>query len=90
MNFTEAAILESPFEAEMLKDALDDAGIPFIIKPHRETAYSGIFIDQKGWGSLHTPKAHHEASKAILTELRALAADAPLAEPTSPGGDGEA
>lgn len=90
MNFSDAATLESPFEAEMIKDALEEAEIPFIIRPHRETAYSGLFIDQKGWGTLLASKDNHGECKRILGELRALAAEAPLADSTSAfGGDGE-
>jgi hypothetical protein len=43
--------IESIFEMDMIKDALDKEDIPYTIKEHRDTAYDGLFILQKGFAS---------------------------------------
>lgn len=70
MDYTEVAQLDSPFEAEVLKDALEEEGLHFIINPHRETAFSGLFIEERGWGSLLAPPGEHARARAILEEVR--------------------
>lgn len=70
MQFTEVAQLESAFEADILINALEASKIPFIINPHRETAYSGLFLEQRGWGSLLAPPEHHKTARGLLERLR--------------------
>ena len=43
--------LENMFEAEMIRDALGKEGIFCLIQSNRETAFDGIFIPQRSWGS---------------------------------------
>jgi len=50
--------IESIFEMDMLKDALDKEDIPYTIKEHRDTAYDGLFILQKGFASEPFPMWH--------------------------------
>jgi len=70
MDYTEVAQIESPFEAEVLKDALDVDEIHFIINPHQETAFSGLFVEERGWGSLLVPPEQHDLARAVLKTVR--------------------
>ena len=44
--------IESVFEMDMIKDALDKENIEYTIKEYKDTAYDGLFILQKGYASL--------------------------------------
>lgn len=70
MDYTEVAQIDSPFEAEVLKDALEEEGIHFIINPHQETAFGGLFVEERGWGSLLVPNAEHERARRVLGDVR--------------------
>ena len=70
MDYTEVAQIESPFEAEVLKDALEAEGIHFIINSHWDTAFSGAFVEERGWGSLLVPPGQHEKAREVLTVVR--------------------
>lgn len=70
MDYTEVAQIDSPFEADVIADAFDDEGIPYIINPHMETAFSGLFAEARGWGSLLVPAGDHSRALALLEEVR--------------------
>ena len=63
--------LDNEFEAEMLRNALDDNEIPCLIQSFRETAFDGLFIPQRSWGTLITREDQAEAALKIVQELRA-------------------
>jgi hypothetical protein len=64
--------IESIFEMDMLKDALDKEDIPYTIKEHRDTAYDGLFILQKGFASLYVEERDRDRVLAIVKRIRAL------------------
>ncbi len=49
MNWKRLITLDNRFQADLLTDALDQEGIPFLLREYRDTAYDGLFIGQKGW-----------------------------------------
>ncbi|MHB8109905.1 MAG: putative signal transducing protein [Syntrophorhabdaceae bacterium] len=64
--------IESIFEMDMIKDALDNNGIPYTIKEHRDTAYDGLFILQKGFASLYVREVDKDRVLDIIRKIRNL------------------
>ncbi|HNT42895.1 MAG TPA: DUF2007 domain-containing protein [Syntrophorhabdaceae bacterium] len=64
--------IESIFEMDMIKDALDKEDIPYTIKEHRDTAYDGLFILQKGFASLYVEEGDRDRALAIVKRIRNL------------------
>ena len=64
--------IESIFEMDMIKGALDADGISYTIKEHRDTAYDGLFILQKGYASLFVHEDDRERVLDIVKRIRTL------------------
>jgi hypothetical protein len=64
--------IESVFEMDMIKDALDKEGIEYTIKEYKDTAYDGLFILQKGYASLSVEEKNEEAAKKIVARVKSL------------------
>ncbi len=64
--------IESIFEMDMLKDALNKEGIEYSIKEYKDTAYDGLFILQKGYAALFVKKSDEEAALAIAKRVKSL------------------
>ncbi|NLT21631.1 MAG: DUF2007 domain-containing protein [Syntrophorhabdus sp.] len=64
--------IESIFEMDMIKDALDKEDIPYTIKEHKDTAYDGLFILQKGFASLYVDEGDRDRVLAIVKRIRTL------------------
>lgn len=56
----------------MLKDALDKEGIVYSIKEHKDTAYDGLFILQKGYATLFARACDDEKIQEIIQRLKSL------------------
>jgi hypothetical protein len=64
--------IESVFEMDMIRDALDKEGIEYRIKEYKDTAYDGLFILQKGYASLSVRSDDAETAKKIVRQIRSL------------------
>ena len=64
--------IESIFEMDMIKSALDAEGISYTIKEHRDTAYDGLFILQKGYASLFVEENDRGRVLEIIKRIRSL------------------
>ncbi len=64
--------IESIFEMDMIKDALDREDIPYTIKEHKDTAYDGLFILQKGYATLYVEENDREHVLALVKRIRSL------------------
>lgn len=69
MRWTKLAVLDNRFQADLLTDALEKAGIPFLIREYKDTAYNGLFITQKGWGTVMVAEAFLEEAESIYRDL---------------------
>jgi hypothetical protein len=58
--------LANRFEEDMVSQALEKAGIPFLIRRYSDTAYDGLFIPQKGWASVMVPEELVDKAKAVV------------------------
>lgn len=58
------------FEEDMVSQALEREGIPFLTRRYSDTAYDGLFIPQKGWAAVLVPDEFLKRAKAIVENLR--------------------
>jgi hypothetical protein len=64
--------IESIFEMDVIKDALDKDDIPYSIKEYKDTAYDGLFVLQKGYAALFVKEEDKERAGATLNRIRSL------------------
>jgi len=64
--------IESIFEMDMLKDALEREGIDYSVKEYKDTAYDGLFILQKGYAALFVKEKDKETALTIVKNVKSL------------------
>jgi hypothetical protein len=69
MNWTKLITLDNQFQADLLKDALEKRDIPFLIREYKDTAYDGLFVTQKGWGTVMVDEDKLDEARLIVKEL---------------------
>lgn len=84
---------DSPLEAEIVRDRLDDAGIPAVLLSKADSAFA-IALGDAGHAFVLSPPDHEAEARALLAEtiseaeLEAAAAEAhPLETPTEEEND---
>ena len=85
-HFVSIHRLSNRFEADLLMNALEQEGIPAILRSFEETPYNGLFIAQRGYGLIMVPdeaaSRAREILKPILAEIEACERDdARIADP---------
>lgn len=65
-------IIESIFEMDVIKDALEKEDLEYNIKEHKDTAYDGLFVLQKGYASLFVREKDEELAKSIVKNIRSI------------------
>ena len=68
--FIRVETIENQFEADVIKNALENEQIPVMVRSFHDTAYDGIYIPQKGWGSVLVPEEHKEKAREIIAALK--------------------
>ena len=48
--------LENEIEASLLKNLLDEAEIPYVVRSYYDSALDGLYQAQKGWGHIEAPE----------------------------------
>jgi hypothetical protein len=71
-KWVKAHTVESIFEADVLKGALDREGIEYILREHKDTAYDGIFILQKGYATFFVREKDEAAAQAVVRQIKNL------------------
>jgi len=69
-EYVKTAILEDPFEAQIVSGMLIAENIPHLIRSYHDTAYDGLFQAQKGWGEIRAPRQYTEQILEILADYR--------------------
>ena len=59
------AVLESLAEAQMLASALEEQGIPHVLRSYHDSALDGLFQRLQGWGLVEAPEEQREAILAV-------------------------
>lgn len=65
-------VIENIFEMDMIKDAFEKEDLEYSIKEHRDTAYDGLFVLQKGYASLFVREKDEELAKSIVKHIRSI------------------
>ena len=47
--------IENEIEARLLKELLDEAEIPYVLKSYYDSALDGLYQTQRGWGHIEAP-----------------------------------
>jgi predicted amidophosphoribosyltransferase len=68
-DFVSVMIARNAFEADRLKVALEEEGIPVLIRTFLDTAYDGIYVAQKGWGRVEVPITEKERAERIVEDF---------------------
>ncbi len=63
---------ENIFEMETLKAALEREEIEYVVKEHKDTAYDGLFVLQKGYATFFVRAKDEPAAKEIVTSVKNL------------------
>ena len=71
-NWIKIHTIESIFEMDMIKDALEREGIEYQIKEYKDTAYDGIFILQKGYASLSVKEVDEKRASEIVQRIKSM------------------
>lgn len=69
-RWVKVGTVENRFEGDRISQALQEAGIPFLIKSFLDTAYDGLYIPQKGWGVVRVPEKKSEEAKRLIYEVK--------------------
>jgi len=70
MEFKKILVLENQSEAHLMEAALQERNIPHIIRSYHDSAYDGLFQQQKGWGYLAARAEDEEEIRKIYQDLR--------------------
>jgi len=62
--------VESIFEMDVLKAALERESIEYVMKEYKDTAYDGLFILQKGYASLFVSEKDETRVAAVITRIK--------------------
>lgn len=74
-DFVSVKVAGNSFEADRIRAALEQEGIPVLVRTFLDTAYDGIYVAQKGWGYVKVPKTERDRAERIVQEfLRAFPA----------------
>jgi hypothetical protein len=69
-QWVKAGVIENRFEGDRISQALQEAGIPFLIKSFLDTAYDGLYLPQKGWGIVMVSEKNKEEVERVISEIK--------------------
>jgi hypothetical protein len=67
--FVRVAVAGDRFEADVMKDALEQEQIPVLVRTFQDTSFDGIFINQKGWALIEVPTSSLPRARQIIDAL---------------------
>lgn len=68
-EFVTVMVAESAFEADRLRNALEQEQIPVLVRTFQDTAYDGIYVSQKGWGYVEVPASKKARAEEIVKDF---------------------
>lgn len=71
-RWTKAHTTENIFETDTIRDALEREGIEYVVKEHKDTAYDGLFVLQKGYATIFVEEENEAAVKAIIKGITGM------------------
>jgi hypothetical protein len=82
-EFVPVKVAENAFEADRIREALEQEGIPVLVRTFLDTAYDGIYVAQKGWGYVEVPESERTRAERIVEDVSSVFPEHPA------GGEGE-
>ncbi len=79
-EFKKILVIDNAIEAQLMDLVLTERNIPHRMRSYHDTAYTGIFQVQKGWGHVEAPPEYEEEIIAIRQELPLKDEDQPPAD----------
>lgn len=64
------AVLDDMVQAHMLESMLNEQNIPHVMKTYHDSAYDGLFQEQKGWGHIEAPAKYESKILSLLDALK--------------------
>lgn len=64
--------VESIFEKETLEASLEREEIEYMAKEHKDTAYDGLFMLQKGYATFFVREKDETAARSIVASVKNL------------------
>ena len=64
------AVLDDMVQAQMLESMLKEQDIPHVMKTYHDSAYDGLFQEQKGWGHIEAPAKYESTILSLLDALK--------------------
>ena len=52
--------LDNEFQAQRIREILDDEGIPHIIRNYHGSAFDGLYQETEGWGAVIADEEYEE------------------------------
>ena len=71
-TFVSVKVAENAFEADRLRAALEQEGIPVLVRTFHDTAYDGIYVAQEGWGNVEVPESVRQRAEQIVGDVESL------------------
>lgn len=71
-RWIKAHTTENIFETDTIRDALEREGIEYLVREHKDTAYDGLFVLQKGYATIFVEEENEEAAKAIIKRVKGV------------------
>ena len=68
-TFVPILTVENQFQVDRVKEILVDSGIPVLIKEFHDTAYDGIYVQQKGWAYIEVPERFVQKARELAGHL---------------------
>ncbi len=69
-NLVKILVVENKFEADLVSQALQEEGIPVMLKRFSDTAYDGLYIPQKGWAAVMIPEELKTLGERVVAEFK--------------------
>ncbi len=67
IQYVKVHTLSNRFEADVITEALEQEGIPVLLRSFEETPYTGLFVPQRGWGRISVPKEMVVLAREIIS-----------------------
>jgi hypothetical protein len=64
------AKLGNEIEAQVLSEALEERGVPHVIKSYHDAGFNGLFQFTMGWGHVEAPEEARKEVEEILESIR--------------------
>jgi hypothetical protein len=61
--------LDNEFQAQRIREILDNEGIPHIIRNYHGSAFNGLYQETEGWGAVIADEEYEERILELFKQL---------------------